>query len=230
MKRLTAAALMTVMLHVGAGISVAQIGGPFPGFPAPHHTQSGMLLGIYAFQTPQGLTVTGTVPGYSAHGRLLTGDILLRATTCDLPTYNISTHHGMEYAKTMIGVNREAAIEFFRPGVGNMYAWVTFLPVNAQPHLQLQGTAAIAQPTQFQAVFQMESEKPGAQALFAAPAVTTAPAAAAAPATGTVPAAAPAETPAQPVTPAETETETPADPPAPATPSSGDDELDSLFK
>ncbi|MBX3440246.1 MAG: hypothetical protein KF861_22340, partial [Planctomycetaceae bacterium] len=31
-------------------------------------TASGMLLGVYANTTPQGLKIVGTIPGYSAEG------------------------------------------------------------------------------------------------------------------------------------------------------------------
>ncbi|MCA9029136.1 MAG: hypothetical protein KDA86_28450, partial [Planctomycetaceae bacterium] len=34
------------------------------------HTASGMLLGVYARSTHEGLMITGTIPGYSAEGRL----------------------------------------------------------------------------------------------------------------------------------------------------------------
>ena len=41
---------------------------------------SGMLLGVYAFSNWQGLRITGTIPGYSAHGKLYKNDVLLRAS------------------------------------------------------------------------------------------------------------------------------------------------------
>ena len=99
------------------------------------HTESGMLLGVYAQTTQQGLTITDTIPGYSAEGRLFAGDILLQATAEGMPTFSIRSHADMEQAKSQIGPFREAAIEFFRPGVGNQYAWVTFKPIGGgDPH------------------------------------------------------------------------------------------------
>ncbi len=98
------------------------------------HTASGMLLGVYARTTHEGLKITGTIPGYSAEGRLFAGDILLQATAAGMPTFTLRSHHDMEQAKSQIGPFREAAIEFFRPGVGNQYAWVTFKPVGGGGH------------------------------------------------------------------------------------------------
>ncbi len=100
------------------------------------HTASGMLLGVYAQTTQGGLTITDTIPGYSAAGRLFAGDILLQATAAGMPTFSIRSHQDMENAKSQIGPFREAAIEFFRPGVGNQYAWVTFKPIGGgvDPH------------------------------------------------------------------------------------------------
>lgn len=100
-------------------------------------TASGMLLGVYANTTPEGLKIVGTIPGYSAEGRLFAGDILTQATASGMPVFSIRSHSEMEYAKSQIGPFREAAVEFFRPGVGLMYAWVTFKPIGGgtQPHL-----------------------------------------------------------------------------------------------
>ncbi|MGE4000417.1 MAG: hypothetical protein AB7I48_09380, partial [Planctomycetaceae bacterium] len=101
-------------------------------------TASGMLLGVYANTTSQGLAIVGTIPGYSAEGRLFAGDILTQATAANMPVFSIRSHSEMEYAKSQIGPFREAAVEFFRPGVGLMYAWVTFQPIgggDTQPHI-----------------------------------------------------------------------------------------------
>lgn len=99
------------------------------------HTASGMLLGVYARTSHEGLKITSTIPGYSAEGRLFAGDILLKATAEGMPTFVLRSHQDMENAKSQIGPFREAAIEFFRPGAGTMYAWVTFMPIGGgAPH------------------------------------------------------------------------------------------------
>lgn len=231
MKTLSMAALLTALLHVGAGTSAAQ---PFHDPFAGQHS-GGTMLGIYAVESLHGLRVMGTVDGCSAHGRLLPNDILLRATADNLPIFSINTHERMEYAKMMIGANRIAAIEFFRPGVGNMYAWMTFELKCSTPHATLLGITP-ASGTTFEAEFIMESEKPGAQELFEAAATTTeaaAPATAAAPAAaaeGAAPAEAPADAaPGQPGPDASAAPAQPAQPAQPDAPAASDDALDSLF-
>lgn len=148
-----AAAVLTGALAVAASVASAT-------------PPSGMLLGVYAFENWQGLRVTGTIPGYSAHGRLFPNDVLLRATTDGVNVYCIKTMGEIEFAKDQIGPYTPAAIEFFRPGVGEMYAWVEFQPVGggvmAYSH---EGVAIMAQP-KMKAMFMLESEKPGAKALF----------------------------------------------------------------
>jgi hypothetical protein len=227
MKTLSMAALLTALLHVAAGTSVAQ---PFHD-PFMNHNPGGTMLGIYAVETLHGLRIMDTVDGCSADGRLLPNDILLRATADNLPIFSINTHDRMEYAKAMIGANRIAAIEFFRPGVGNLYAWMTFELKCSTPHATLLGITENAGTT-FQAEFLMETERPGAQALFAAPATAAvapatavAPAATEAPAVAAPPAAVGEETaPADSIAPAQ-----PAQPTQPEIPATSEDALDSLF-
>jgi hypothetical protein len=137
-------------------IGAILLGGSLP--TAEANPPSGLLLGIYAYENWQGLRVTSTMPGYSADGRLFGGDVLLRATTDGFNIYNIGTHWGMENAKDQIGPYTPAAIEFWRPGVGLQYAWVEFMPIG--------GGVQAFNKKQMKAEFKLESEKPGAKALF----------------------------------------------------------------
>lgn len=222
MKTLSMAALLTALLHLGAGMSAAQ---PFHD-PFLPQGNGGTMLGIYAVETVNGLQVVGTVDGCSAHGRLLPNDLLLRATADNLPIFSINTHARMEYAKAMIGANRIAAIEFFRPGVGNMYAWMTFELKCSTPQATLLGITPSAGTT-FEAEFIMESEKPGAAQLFAAPATT---ATTETTTTVTTPqATTPAQTP-EATAPAESAPAQPAQPVQPGESTESEDALDSLFK
>jgi hypothetical protein len=127
-----------------------------------HEPSSGMLLGVYAFENHMGLRVTGTIPGYSAEGRLYANDVLTRATVDGVHVYSIRTRNEIEWAKDQIGPYTPAAIEVWRPGVGTIYFWVEFQPVG--------GGAAYAQSNgasrQMKAQFKTEAEKPGARALF----------------------------------------------------------------
>lgn len=127
---------------------------------------SGMLLGVYAFENWQGLRVTDTIPGYSAHGRLFANDVLLQATTDGVNIYCIKTMDEIEWAKDQIGPNTPAAIEFFRPGVGTMYAWVEFQPIGGGVMAYSQGGVAMMVQPKMKAKFFLESEKPGAKLLF----------------------------------------------------------------
>ncbi|MFG0334538.1 MAG: hypothetical protein ACF8TS_14375 [Maioricimonas sp. JB049] len=145
------------------------------GYHGGHHgghqsIASGMLLGVYAFPNHRGLRISNTIPGFSAEGRLFRDDVLLRATSAGMPVYSIRTHHEIEYAKEQIGPYREAAIEFWRPGAGLMYAWVEFRPINggSQMYSAPGGLQRNAVPTQqkFKAEFKLESEKPGARRMF----------------------------------------------------------------
>ncbi|MEZ6031934.1 MAG: hypothetical protein R3C17_02500 [Planctomycetaceae bacterium] len=124
------------------------------------NVSSGMLLGIYAHACGHGLQVTSTIPGYTAEGRLFEGDILKRATVDGEIIYNLRSLYELESAKMAIGPDREAAIEFYRPGEGMLYAWVQFTP--------LYGPAAVSTSgvKQYKAQFKLESEKPGARQMF----------------------------------------------------------------
>ena len=119
---------------------------------------SGMLLGVYAFENWQGLRITGTIPGYSAHGKLFRNDVLLGVTTDGLTVYPTKSLSQIERAKDMIGPFTPAALEVWRPGFGYEYFWVEFRPVG--------GVAARAhgQKAQMKARIMTEKEKPGARA------------------------------------------------------------------
>lgn len=119
--------------------------------------KSGLLLGAYASPAQGGMEITGLIPGFSAEGHLLTGDVLIRATTNGLTMHQLRSNYEMENAKQAIGANRQTAIEILRPGQGLIYAWVEFTPV--------------ASPTgiysmQKRAMFRLETEKPGAHEMF----------------------------------------------------------------
>ena len=143
-----------VLLTATFVASVAQAQSPPP---------SGMLLGVYCFENQTGLRVTGTIPGYSAEGRLFASDVLMQATTDGMNVYSIRTRQQIEWAKDQIGPFTPAAIEVWRPGVGTVYFWVEFHPVGGGP-----AAAAVASgaPQQMKAQFKTEAEKPGARALF----------------------------------------------------------------
>ena len=126
---------------------------------------SGMLLGIYAHANGHGLKVTSTIPGYSAQDRLFPGDVLLQTTMDGYTVYKLRSLREMEHAKMAIGPNREAAIEFYRPGHGLMYGWVEFTPLYG-PAAAATATNARSGQKQYQAQFKLESEKPGARQMF----------------------------------------------------------------
>ena len=148
MKRMLLTSALAIALTSAAITSTAQA--------AP---SSGMLLGVYCFETWQGLRLTGTIPGYSADGRLYRHDVLRRATTDGFNIYPTRTLWQIEDAKDAIGPYQPAALEIFRPGVGLIYLWVEFQPVG--------GVAAKSSGApQMKARIMTESEKPGAAALF----------------------------------------------------------------
>lgn len=131
------------------------------------NVRSGMLLGVYASPSKGGMQVQNTIPGYSAQGRLFSGDVLMRATTDGWQVYNLRSTYEMETAKMAIGPNREAALEIWRPGVGMIYAWVEFTPIAAPAAAYTVNGQRMQRSTgQSKAKFRMESEKPGARQLF----------------------------------------------------------------
>ena len=71
---------------------------------------SGLLLGVYAYPNTQGLRITGTIPGYSAEGKLFTNDVLLRLTD-GVNFYNTRSLSEIEFAKDQIGPYKQAALE-----------------------------------------------------------------------------------------------------------------------
>lgn len=147
---MTRFALSLVMV---IGLSVAAVAQDFS------NVKSGLLLGVYANPGNGGMRVSDTIPGYSAEGRLFPGDVLLRTTVDGVSVYRLRSHYETENAKIAIGPNREAAVELWRPGVGLIYAWVEFTPIGG-PAAMYHSQAPCA------ARFKMESEKPGAKAMF----------------------------------------------------------------
>jgi hypothetical protein len=145
------------MLLVGALVFGLAVG---PVLAQPFNPPSGTLLGVYVYQTWQGLRVISTIPGYSAHGRLFTNDVLMRLSD-GTSVYPIRSLWDLEMAKTNIGAYRWAALEYYRPGWGTMYAWVTFTPVGGVAAYREDGV----QP-QMKAEFKTEQEKPGAREFF----------------------------------------------------------------
>lgn len=132
------------------------------------NVRSGLLLGVYANANHDGMRVTGTIPGYSAVGRLFPGDVLVRATTDGVVVHELRSHYAMENAKSAIGPNRPAAIEIYRPGQGYLYAWVEFSPLSAPTALYTTqgGKRSVAGKSGNKAIFKMETEKSGARQLF----------------------------------------------------------------
>ena len=127
-------------------------------------TPSGMMLGIYANSSWNGLLVSGTIPGYPADGYLFAGDIVTRATADGHPIYNVRSMWDLEQLKSRIGPYRYVAMEVFRPSFGRMYMWVTFVPVNGGGVAMMQ-SAPVAGAAMKTRMFN-ESERPGASALF----------------------------------------------------------------
>jgi len=131
------------------------------------NVRSGMLLGIYTSPAQGGMRVSGLIPGYSAEGRLYPGDVLLRVAVSQNQVYRVRSLYEMENAKMMIGPNREAALEIWRPSQGLVYAWVEFTPLFG-PAIAAPAYGAAPAPTQksYAARFKMENEKQGARAMF----------------------------------------------------------------
>ncbi|MCA9037451.1 MAG: hypothetical protein KDA91_20080 [Planctomycetaceae bacterium] len=126
------------------------------------NVRSGMLLGIYSQPCNGGLKITSIIEGYSAEGRLFPGDVLKRVTPDGNMIYTLRSLYEMENAKMAIGPNRQAAVEFYRPGVGLMYGWVEFTPIAGPAAVTSSGGST----KQYKAQFKLESEKPGARAMF----------------------------------------------------------------
>ena len=147
---------MTRLMQVtilGAVLSMAGVAKAAP--------SSGMLLGVYAFSNWQGLRITGTIPGYSAHGKLYKNDVLLRATADGVNVYDVKNHWQIEHAKDQIGPYTLASLEVFRPGQGLTYFWVEFRPVGGVAAKSYNGA-----PVQMTARILTEQERPGARELF----------------------------------------------------------------
>jgi hypothetical protein len=138
------------------------------------NVRSGMLLGIYTSPGYGGMRVSSLIPGYSAEGRLYPGDVLLRVAVDQNQVYRVRSLYEMENAKMMIGPNREAALEIWRPNQGVIYAWVEFTPLYgpaaaataAYGAAPTYGSAPAPAQRSYAAQFRMESEKSGARALF----------------------------------------------------------------
>ncbi len=126
---------------------------------------SGMMLGIYAFNTWRGLYVVNTIPGFSAEGRLFRGDVLQRVTADGFHVYSARSLSALEFAKDQIGPNRMASLEVFRPGVGLVYFWVEFVPIGiAARAMTTDGSAPQKAPVKARML--TERERPGARQLF----------------------------------------------------------------
>jgi hypothetical protein len=130
------------------------------------NVRSGMLLGIYTTPGYGGMQVSSLIPGYSAEGRLFPGDVLLRVAVDQNQVYRVRSLYEMENAKMMIGPNREAALEIWRPNQGVIYAWVEFTPLYGPAAAATAAYGAAPAQRSYSARFKMESEKSGARALF----------------------------------------------------------------
>jgi len=139
----------TILLSAVVGLSAETAAS------AQRYPSSGTLLGVYAFPTSSGMRVSGTLPGYSAHGRLRSGDVLRRVGTMTGDVYSVYTFSELERAKTLIGPNVWASLEVWRPQTGLIYFWVEFRPIRTGL-----GT------TRTQVRMLTEREKPGAAAVF----------------------------------------------------------------
>lgn len=141
---------ITVVAVIAIAVSLSSVAQAAP--------SSGMLLGVYAFKNWRGLRLTGTIPGYSAHGRLRRNDVLLRVTPNGHDIYSVKSHWQIEQAKEEIGPNRMASLEVYRPGQGLIYFWVEFQPVG--------GVVAKSYTAETKVKVMTENERPGARALF----------------------------------------------------------------
>jgi hypothetical protein len=143
--KLASPALVTAIIMVCTAAASAQ------------NVPSGMLLGVYAFENFRGMRVTGTIPGYSAQGRLFPGDTLLQVSDGN-SVFSARTRFEFEMAKDRIGPNRWAALEVWRPNAGLVYFWVQFTPVGGGPAMMSEGAAAA--PQQMKAEIRTEAERP----------------------------------------------------------------------
>ncbi len=75
-----------------------------------------------------GLRVNFTVPGHSAHGLLLPGDVLHGGLKGSLYA-PLLTMADLEDFKARVGPGRSAKLQVYRPNVGYYYVWVTFTRV-----------------------------------------------------------------------------------------------------
>lgn len=146
MKSVARAVSLSLALAV-LGVTAAQAG-----------PSSGMLLGVRAFPNARGLRVVDTIPGYPAEGRIFAGDVLIRVSD-GVNTFPVRTSRQIERAKDLIGPYQRVALELYRPYVGNVYLWVTFVPVGGSVHAR--GGEEV-----YAAEIQTEEELPGAEAFF----------------------------------------------------------------
>jgi hypothetical protein len=86
------------------------------------------MLGANVFPVVGGLRVQYTLPGYSAHGLFLPGDVLTRASD-GVWIYPLLTIADIELFKSRVGPGKLGTIEFYRPNVGTFFYWVSFSPV-----------------------------------------------------------------------------------------------------
>ena len=137
-------------LAIGVIIAAASAGNVATAQTPP----SGLMLGVNVHPVFGGLRVQYTLPGYSASGLFLPGDVFTRGSD-GLSIFPLATMSDIEHYKGRVGPGRVGIIEFFRPNVGTLYYWVSFTPVG--------GTNAY-----HAAEFTSETTKPGAKAAFEA--------------------------------------------------------------
>ncbi|VTS06513.1 hypothetical protein [Tuwongella immobilis] len=131
------------------GMMVAMVVGVMAPTSRAQNTPSGLLLGIYAAPSPNGLRVINTIPGTPAVGILQANDKLMRATPDGVNVYDISSPQAIEQAKDQIGVNVQTYLEVFRPGVGMIYPSVTFVPVGGGVRAMATYEAPVAENQRF---------------------------------------------------------------------------------
>ncbi|MGE3820681.1 MAG: PDZ domain-containing protein [Isosphaeraceae bacterium] len=90
---------------------------------------SGLLIGVNVVEQPTGLQVVSVIPNTPAVGRLQPGDVLRFITAVGKPVYSAHKREHLEKAKTALGPGATAALQIHRPGVGDKFFAVTFIPV-----------------------------------------------------------------------------------------------------
>lgn len=132
---LKAVLVVALMLLLKTGVFAAE----------SEDSDSTLISGVQVVPEQSGIKVVRVLSTDAAGPTLQAGDILMKATVDGRTFFSLSTLKNTADARTAIGSDRKAAVQFHRPGAGQRHTWIQF-----QPATSASATTRTPEPAMFQ--------------------------------------------------------------------------------